>query len=105
MIVLKRDGYRCKICGRSPKDYVDIELHVHHIIPWGDGAITDLDNLITLCKTCHDGLDPHRELTLFSLIDVDMRQDIIEERRNYLTGVWRYRKMIIKRISENQATK
>jgi hypothetical protein len=32
MKVLKRDGYRCRICGRSPKDYVDVELHVHHII-------------------------------------------------------------------------
>lgn len=59
MKVLTRDGRRCFICGRSPVNYVDIELHVHHIVPWGTGGITEPENLVTLCGTCHDGLDPH----------------------------------------------
>jgi hypothetical protein len=101
MEILKRDGYRCKICGRSPKDYVDVELHVHHIIPWGDGAITGSDNLITICKTCHDGLEPHRDENLFDLIDVEMRQKAIAERENYWEGVRKYRKMISKLIAED----
>ena len=46
MNVLKRDNFRCRICGRSPDNYVDIELHVHHILPWGQGGITEEDNLI-----------------------------------------------------------
>lgn len=44
--------------------YVDVELHVHHAIPWGQGGITEEANLITLCKTCHDGLDPHYDQSL-----------------------------------------
>ena len=59
MKVLTRDGRRCFICGRSPANYVDLELHVHHIVPWGTGGITEPENLVTLCSTCHDGLDPH----------------------------------------------
>lgn len=59
MDVLKRDGARCLICGRSPKSNVDVELHVHHVIPWGDGGLTEERNLVTLCHTCHGGLDPH----------------------------------------------
>src|SRR5205085_5802922 len=59
MEVLKRDSFRCKICGRSPANYVDVELHLHHIQPWASGGITEKENLITICKTCHDGLDPH----------------------------------------------
>jgi hypothetical protein len=64
MQVLNRDGKRCVICGRSPMYYVDVELHVHHAIPWGIGGITEEANLITLCKTCHDGLDPHYDQSL-----------------------------------------
>ncbi|UVL05966.1 HNH endonuclease [Pseudomonas sp. B21-047] len=59
MKVLDRDGRRCFICGRSPANYVDVELHVHHIVPWGSGGITEQENLVTLCGTCHGGLDPH----------------------------------------------
>lgn len=59
MKVLTRDGHRCFICGRSPANYVDLELHVHHIVPWGTGGITEPENLVTLCGTCHGGLDPH----------------------------------------------
>lgn len=33
MSILKRDDRRCRICGRRPDNYVDIELHVHHIRP------------------------------------------------------------------------
>lgn len=64
MEVLTRDGRRCVICGRSPAYYVDLELHVHHAIPWGEGGLTETENLITLCKTCHDGLDPHADFDL-----------------------------------------
>ncbi len=41
MSILKRDQARCLICGRSPRTNVDVELHVHHMIPWGMGGITE----------------------------------------------------------------
>jgi hypothetical protein len=68
MRILKRDNFRCRICGRSANDYVDLELHVHHIRPWVAGGVTDDSNLITLCHTCHNGLDPHYEFSLYSLL-------------------------------------
>ncbi|QID19374.1 HNH endonuclease [Nitrogeniibacter mangrovi] len=68
MEVLTRDGRRCQICGRSPAYYVDVELHVHHAIPWGKGGMTEVQNLITLCKTCHDGLEPHCDMDLVNLL-------------------------------------
>ncbi len=45
--VLERDGWRCQNCG-SPKD-----LHVHHLEKRSKLGDDDLDNLITLCATCH----------------------------------------------------
>jgi HNH endonuclease len=64
MRVLKRDKYRCRICGRKADDHVDVELHVHHVKPWGKGGLTVEDNLVTLCHTCHKGLDPHEDFGL-----------------------------------------
>lgn len=68
MEVLTRDGRRCQICGRSAAYYVDVELHVHHAVPWGQGGVTEKQNLVTVCKTCHDGLDPHYDIGLIELL-------------------------------------
>lgn len=51
MLVLKRDNYRCVICGRRGKDHIDVELHVHHLIPWRMDGPTAEENLVTLCGT------------------------------------------------------
>lgn len=59
--VLKRDQARCVLCGRSPADNVDVQLQLHHVIPWGKGGLTEARNLLTLCHTCHGGLDPHHD--------------------------------------------
>jgi hypothetical protein len=71
MSIIKRDQYKCKICGRRPDNYTDIELHVHHIRPWEKGGLTEDRNLLTICDTCHDGLDPHSDFSLFALLDPD----------------------------------
>jgi len=51
--VLDRDNYTCQHCKGKSKDKV---LHVHHIIFRSQGGTDHEDNLITLCKTCHDKL-------------------------------------------------
>ena len=58
MRILQRDNYRCRVCGRRTEDDTDVQLHVHHFIPWAMGGLTDERNLVTLCHTCHSGLDP-----------------------------------------------
>ncbi|MBB6078001.1 HNH endonuclease [Streptomyces paradoxus] len=67
MQVIKRDGFRCVVCGRRPSDYTDIELHVHHLVPWRMAGPTAEENLVTLCSTCHKGLAPDYEPTLREL--------------------------------------
>jgi len=94
MQILKRDEARCKICGRSPANHVDVELHVHHIRPWARGGLTAPGNLITLCHTCHKGLDPHEDPGLFVLLKQAMTiPGVDEQRKEYEEGVANYRRV------------
>ena len=49
--VLHRDNYTCQCCGKK-----NCRLEVHHIKFRRDGGTDDEENLITLCKECHDGI-------------------------------------------------
>lgn len=51
--VLKRDKFRCTICGATAQD--GVKLHVDHIFPVSRGGKTELDNLRTLCERCNRG--------------------------------------------------
>lgn len=51
--VMRRDGFRCVLCGRSAKD--GVTLHVDHIIPVSKGGKSTMDNLRTLCEECNRG--------------------------------------------------
>lgn len=48
--VLYRDGHQCQHCHGKSKDPI---LEVHHIVSKQIGGDSP-DNLLTLCKTCHD---------------------------------------------------
>jgi hypothetical protein len=67
MRILTRDKYRCRVCGESPSENEHVVSHVHHVRPFSEGGLTDDDNLITLCHTCHTGLSPHWDESLFYL--------------------------------------
>jgi len=45
--ILKRDGYKCVICGKGRKD--GVELHVDHIKPRYFGGKSTIENGQTLC--------------------------------------------------------
>jgi len=48
--VWARDEYRCQLCGASEHG-----LHIHHIIPFSEKAHrADPDNLVLLCRKCHN---------------------------------------------------
>lgn len=51
--ILRRDNFKCQICGRSQAD--GIKLHVDHIIPFSKGGKTEPNNLRTLCQDCNLG--------------------------------------------------
>ncbi len=102
MNVLKRDNYKCRVCGRSPNTNIDIELHVHHIIPWGEGGITEEDNLITLCHTCHKGLKPHYEPSLFSILEINPLQDLLGDKTIHKKGMESYSKIAQKAYKKDK---
>jgi hypothetical protein len=54
-IVMRRDSFRCKNCGRSPATDPSIILHVDHIKAWANEGETVLENLQTLCSKCNIG--------------------------------------------------
>ena len=51
--VLDRDNHTCQHCKGKSKDS---KLEVHHIVFRRDDGSDEQDNLITLCKICHDEL-------------------------------------------------
>ncbi len=53
--VMHRDGFRCVLCGASPKTDPNIVLHVDHIMPLSKGGKTEMSNLRTLCERCNLG--------------------------------------------------
>ncbi len=54
-IIMKRDNFKCKNCGRSPAMDSKIVLHVDHVIAYSNGGETVPENLQTLCSVCNIG--------------------------------------------------
>ncbi len=54
--VLKRDRYRCRLCGAT-----GVGLEVDHVVPAARGGSDALDNLQTLCIPCNRGKRDSRE--------------------------------------------
>ena len=54
-LVMKRDSFKCCMCGRSPAITPNLELHIDHIKPWSKGGETVIENLQTLCQDCNLG--------------------------------------------------
>lgn len=54
-LVMKRDNFKCRMCGASPAKDSSVELHIDHIVPWSKGGETVMDNLQTLCSKCNLG--------------------------------------------------
>jgi len=46
--VYKRDGYKCRYCGRD-----DLPLTVDHLVLWEDGGPSIEENLVSACRRCN----------------------------------------------------
>ena len=46
--VYKRDGYKCRYCGRD-----DVPLTVDHLVLWEEGGPSIEENLVSACKKCN----------------------------------------------------
>ncbi|MGA2798664.1 MAG: HNH endonuclease [Thermoguttaceae bacterium] len=54
-LIMRRDDFKCRLCGNSPALKPGLVLHVDHIFPWSEGGETIMDNLQTLCEKCNIG--------------------------------------------------
>lgn len=54
-LVMRRDGFRCCKCGRSPATEPGVILHIDHTEAWSKDDPTIYDNLQTLCSVCNIG--------------------------------------------------
>lgn len=56
----ERDGNVCQVCGSTDN------VEGHHLIDYAFGGAADPDNIITLCRKCHNAV--HKgEIDLFLL--------------------------------------
>lgn len=53
--VKERDGWRCVLCGASPKVDSGVCLEVDYIVPRNEGGSNNKENLRTLCHDCGVG--------------------------------------------------
>jgi hypothetical protein len=54
-LVMNRDNFKCRHCGRSPATDTSVILHIDHLTAWSKGGGTTLENLQTLCQDCNLG--------------------------------------------------
>ncbi|MCX6226605.1 MAG: HNH endonuclease [Bacteroidia bacterium] len=54
-LIMRRDNFKCLVCGRSPATNPEIILHVDHILSWDKGGETVNENFQTLCSICNIG--------------------------------------------------
>jgi hypothetical protein len=53
--IMKRDRFKCSICGDSPSNNLSTILEIDHIIPVNKGGLTTESNLQTICRKCNSG--------------------------------------------------
>ena len=46
--VFRRDGFRCRYCGRG-----DASLTVDHLVLWEEGGPSTMENMVAVCKRCN----------------------------------------------------
>jgi hypothetical protein len=54
-LVMRRDFFKCVVCGRSPATDPRTQLQVDHVLAWSKGGKTEMKNLQTLCSHCNLG--------------------------------------------------
>jgi HNH endonuclease len=109
--VLERDFGRCRLCGRSPAENPDIELELHHVVPWATGGLTHEQNLVTLCHRCHRKMRGRDERPLRTVMEhllgptepdslgiMRLRGDVLEE---HAMAWWQSNAMIIGLVSRS----
>lgn len=59
--VLKRDHFKCVLCGDSPALNPKCTLHIDHTTPYARDGKNEKENLRTLCANCNQGKSDKQE--------------------------------------------
>lgn len=54
-----RENYACELCGS------DIDIHGHHILDYSFGGSATHENILVVCKICHDKVHSG-EITIYT---------------------------------------
>ena len=79
-----RDGYKCRSCGKSPRDDSSVKLEVHHIIRRADGGSDTPNNVVTLCNECHEAHHKKKKVLKFKRPPTHRNEAHMNSMRKYL---------------------
>ncbi|GAB7020291.1 HNH endonuclease [Halostagnicola bangensis] len=77
--VYARDDHQCQNCRRRGGPYGDVELHAHHIVPKSRGGVHRLENLVTVCKPCHDAVHSRNAVAPTAITDAEAEPSTLTE--------------------------
>ncbi|MXV61603.1 HNH endonuclease [Natronorubrum sp. JWXQ-INN-674] len=77
--VYARDDHQCQNCRRRGGPYGDVELHAHHIVPKSRGGVHRLENLVTVCKSCHDAVHSRNAVAPTAITDAEAEPSTLAE--------------------------
>jgi hypothetical protein len=82
----KLDDNKCQFCGTTNEEHKeqhDQQLHVHHIRPVSEGGNNSQENLITVCKSCHNTLESrHRSIWVNKFEDTGIGKNVPDKLRS-----------------------
>lgn len=78
--VLERDRFKCRGCGKSPDE-------IHHIIFRSQGGKDTMENLVALCRSCHEQAHGRRQAPLPAWV---LQAMIIYNRWRVCCNIWRF---------------
>lgn len=91
--VYQRDNYQCQNCGAQGGPHGNAELHAHHVVPKSKGGTHQLNNLTTMCSTCHDAIHNQNDV---SPTNPQIEQSVSQSRDDEMSDIeWFFLQMQI----------
>lgn len=89
--VFKRDGFRCRYCGRSAPDVV---LQADHLLAVANGGPDEIGNLVTSCADCNGGKScvPLGDVVSGPVPDVDLQDAKLDQMKKETDRMLQYQK-------------
>ena len=78
-----RDGYKCRVCGKSNRTDPTVHLEVHHISRRADGGTDTPENVVTLCHECHE--KHHKKDVVLKF-----RRPPVHKNEAHMNAMWKY---------------